>query len=124
MGFGSGVACASHGKAFELEGQRPGRSSALIFGTHAAHCLSPVARIVARCIYTFFWSITFLGVVQDCAAFQHLAATFMREVAAGHLSVSVTQTTCSQSSGRARVVGMRPGSGEGITSRMTCAWRA
>lgn len=35
--------------------------------------------------------------VQDCATFPHLAATFMIEIAAGHLSVVVAQTTCLES---------------------------
>jgi len=43
-----------------------------------------------------FWGTSSLAWLQDCAVFHHVAATFMREVAAGHLVV-VEQTTCNQS---------------------------
>jgi len=37
------------------------------------------------------------GHLQDCAAFPHLAATFTREVEAGHLSIVAMQATCRES---------------------------
>merc|ERR1712176_1425813 len=45
-----------------------------------------------------------LGRPQDCAAFPQLAATFTREVAAGHLSVVVVQAIGKR---RAGVAGMK-----------------
>merc|ERR1712060_1007694 len=52
------------------------------------------------------WVSTSSGRPQDCAAFPHLAAPFMREVAAGHLSVVVVQATGKR---RAGVAGMKLG---------------
>jgi len=47
--------------------------------------------------------------LQECAAFPHLAATFMREVAECHLLVVLARTTCSRSCATPRDMGASAG---------------
>ena len=57
------------------------------------------------------------GRLQACAAFRHLVATFMREVAAVHLSVVVVQVIDAR---RAGVAGVKISSARSRLSYIAC----